>query len=140
MLKFAKDMDKKELIRNLDYLFSDDTELPMERDFLNAAYGHALDVIHSGGKWTEEKRVRTIRELNASDSPVKVLSLTAFNNSPDKRIREGMLFGRRDASFEHRFAHFAYMLDLLEQAKVKVSIFENDYSGIKRMVIDPIEG
>ena len=140
MLKFAKDMDKRELMRDLNYLFSEDTELPMERDFLNAAYGHALDVIHAGGRWTEEKRVWTIRRLNASGSPVKVLSLTAFNNSPDRMIREGMLFGRRDASFENRFAHFGYMLDLLEQADKKMSKFENEYSGIKRMVIDPIEG
>jgi len=140
MLKFAKNMEKKELIRDLDYLFSDDTEIPLERDFLNAAYGRALEVIHTGGKWTEEKRIETIMMLNAKNSPVKVLNLAAFNNSPDKQIREGMLFGRRDELFENRYAHFGYMLDLLEQADKKISRSENDYYGIKTLVIDPIHG
>jgi|TARA_B100000035_G_scaffold249546_1_gene218401 hypothetical protein len=140
MLRFARDMEKKELIRELDYLFSDDTELPLVRDFLNAAYGHALEVIHTGGEWTEEKRRGAIMMLNAKDSPVKVLNLAAFNKSPDKQIREGMLLGRRDELFENRFAHFGYMLDLLRQADVKLSRSENDYNGIKRLIIDPIHG
>ena len=51
-----------------------------------------------------------------------------------------MLLGRRDELFENRFAHFGYMLDLLRQADRKLSRSENDYHGIKRLIINPIHG
>ena len=135
-----KQMHKEELIRKMSGYFSEYSLIPKEARFLREMNNRAVDVIQSGGRWTEEMRLEAIREMNQRGHHLKVLNLTTFNQSVDKEMREGMLIDCRSDNYWNRVTHFRLLLEVLEESETKLSKYENPFYNIRRFVITPIAG
>ena len=135
-----KQMHKEELIRKMSGYFSEYSPIPKEAQFLREMNNRAIDVIQSGGRWTEGMRLEAIREMNRRGHHLKVLNLHTFNQSADKEIREGMLIDCRSDNYWNRATHFRLLLEILEESETRLSKYENPFYEYRRFVITPIAG